>query len=137
MKLLELENYDLGSRKIIMYPDLSVTGRLFGGMLLSWIDEAMAMLAMGTMKTQDVVTKKVSEVNFLAPGLLGDILEIWGRDIKQGHTSLTMHGQVVVRRATPDGEKTIPICDCTIVFVAIDAKGKPCVWGQRAAGTIS
>ena len=123
-----LKDYQLASRKIIMYPDLSVSGRLFGGKLLSWIDEAMAMLAMGTMQSQDIVTKKISEVNFMAPGLLGDILEIWGRDTKRGRTSLMMHGKVLVRRAHEDGEKLIPICECAILFVAIDQKGKPCAW---------
>ena len=82
------------------------------------------------MQSQDIVTKKIGEVNFLAPALLGDILEIWGRDIKRGRTSLSMEGRVVVRRAHEQGEKMIPICECTILFVAIDEKGKPCVWNK-------
>ena len=126
----ELNNYELANRTIIMYPDLSVSGRLFGGKLLSWIDEAMAMLAMRTMQSQDIVTKKISQVNFLAPGLLGDILEIWGRDIKRGRSSLTMHCKIVVRRAHEDSEQLISICECTILFVAIDRQGKPRVWNK-------
>ena len=56
---MELEEYQLCTRNMIMYPDLSVAGRLFGGKLLSWIDEAMAMQAMSIMKTQHIVTKKI------------------------------------------------------------------------------
>ncbi|NQZ58859.1 MAG: acyl-CoA thioesterase [Lentisphaeraceae bacterium] len=121
--------YKLANRKIIMYPDLSVTGRLFGGKLLSWIDEGMAMLAMGVMQSQDIVTKKISEVNFEAPGKLGDILEIWGKEEKRGRSSLTMHGKVMVRRAVEGKEQLISICNCTIVFVAIGENGRPCRWG--------
>ena len=125
---MNLEGYTLATRNMIMYPDLSVAGRLFGGKLLSWLDEAMAMLAMESMNTQRVVTKTVSEVNFMAPALLGDILEIWGREIKRGRTSYTMHGQVIVKRETGEGKETVRICDCNIVFVALDEKGRPTAW---------
>ena len=125
---MDLSQYKLATRNLIMYPDLSVAGRLFGGKLLSWLDEGMAMLAMDAMNTQRIVTKTVSEVNFLAPALLGDILEIWGREVKRGSTSYTMHGQVIVRRESAEGKEIIPICDCTIVFVALNEKGKPAAW---------
>ncbi|MCM8541729.1 MAG: hypothetical protein NE328_15780 [Lentisphaeraceae bacterium] len=125
---MDLSQYKLATRNMIMYPDLSVAGRLFGGKLLSWVDEGMAMLAMDAMNTQRIVTKTVSEVNFLAPALLGDILEIWGKEIKKGCTSYSMHGQVIVRRETEQGKQIVPICDCTIVFVALNEKGKPTSW---------
>ena len=125
---MDLTEYKLATRNMIMYPDLSVAGRLFGGKLLSWIDEAMAMLAMDAMNTQRIVTKTVSEVNFQAPALLGDVLEIWGKEIKRGTTSYTMHGQVIVRRESEEGKLVVPICDCTIVFVALNEKGKPTSW---------
>jgi acyl-CoA thioesterase YciA len=127
---MELEEYQLCTRNMIMYPDLSVAGRLFGGKLLSWIDEAMAMQAMSIMKTQHIVTKKISEVNFLAPALLGDVLEIWARETVRGHSSLTMHGRVTVRREVDGIEQQVSICDCTIVFVAINEQGRPRIWNS-------
>lgn len=125
---MDLAEYKLATRNMIMYPDLSVAGRLFGGKLLSWIDEGMAMLAMDAMNTQRIVTKTVSEVNFLAPALLGDVLEIWGKEVKRGRTSYTMHGQVIVRRESDKGKEIVPICDCMIVFVALNEKGRPTSW---------
>lgn len=125
---MDLSDYNLATRNMIMYPDLSVAGRLFGGKLLSWVDEGMAMLAMDSMNTQRIVTKTVSEVNFRAPALLGDVLEIWGKEIKRGVTSYTMHGQVIVRRETEQGKEIVEICDCTIVFVALNEAGKPTSW---------
>lgn len=125
---MDLSEYKLATRNMIMYPDLSVAGRLFGGKLLSWLDEGMAMLAMDAMNTQRIVTKTISEVNFQAPALLGDVLEIWGREVKRGNTSYTMHGLVVVRRESEEGKQIIPICNCTIVFVALNKKGQPRAW---------
>ena len=125
---MNLDGYQLCTRNMIMYPDLSVAGRLFGGKLLGWIDEAMAMQAMSVMKTQEIVTKQISEVNFLAPALLGDVLEIWGREVRRGQSSLTLEGKVIVRREVEELQEVVSICDCTIVFVAINKKGKPRVW---------
>lgn len=122
------EDYKLGFRKMIMYPDLSITGRLYGGMLLSWIDEAMAMLAMDAMHTQHIVTKKISEVNFKAPARLGDLLEIWGKVESRGKSSLTMVGKVIVKRDLDGDTHFSEICEYSIVFVAIDEKGKPRKW---------
>ena len=42
----ELKGYQLAGRKIVMYPDLNFAGRLFGGQLMSWIDEVLAAAAM-------------------------------------------------------------------------------------------
>ena len=42
----KLKGYQLAGRKIVMYPDLNFTGRLFGGQLMSWIDEVLAAAAM-------------------------------------------------------------------------------------------
>ena len=125
---MNLQGYDLCTRNMIMYPDLSVAGRLFGGKLLSMIDEAMAMHAMSIMKTQHIVTKKISEVNFLAPALLGDVLEIWAKEISRGRSSLNLHGQIIVKREVAGKESVISICDCEIVFVAINEEGRPRKW---------
>ena len=126
--IMDLKGFSLCTRKLIMYPDLSVTGRLFGGRLLSIIDESIAMQAMAIMGTQRIVTQKISEVNFLSPALLGDILEIWGAEFSRGRSSLTISGKVIVNREV-DGEiQKVLICDCSLVFVAIGDDGCPTPW---------
>ena len=96
-----LKGYQLAGRKIVMYPDLNFTGRLFGGQLMSWIDEVLAAAAMNLMGTKNIVTKKFGEIVFDAPGLLGDVVEIWYRPVKDGGTSLSMDCRVVVGRGEP------------------------------------
>ena len=125
---MDLKGFSLCTRNLIMYPDLSVAGRLFGGRLLSMIDESMAMQAMSIMGTQRIVTKKISEVNFLSPALLGDVLEVWASETARGSSSLTLSGKVTVNRETAGEQQKVLICDCSIVFVAIDENGRPKPW---------
>lgn len=124
----DLEGYELAGRKIVMYPDLNFAGRLFGGQLMSWIDEALAMMAMNRMGTKNIVTKKFGEIVFDSPGLLGDVVEIWCLYREEGTTSLSIDCRVVVRR----GESATPeqISSSSVVYVAIDEQGRPCSWGK-------
>ena len=125
----ELKGFEIATRKIIMYPDLSVTGRLFGGQLLSWIDEAVAMIAMKKTGTKTLVTKKISEVIFNAPGLLGDVLEIWCKPSNLGKSSITLECKVTVWRSKE--QLQLNICECSIIYVAIDENGRPLVWNKK------
>jgi acyl-CoA hydrolase len=124
-----LEGYTLAAQKIVMYPDLNAAGRLFGGKLMSWIDEATAMTAMRAMRTRNVVTKKFGEVVFDAPGLLGDLVEIWCRSSREGTTSLTLECRVVVRRE--NGDRVQQICRSSVVYVALDSQGRPRAWREK------
>lgn len=126
---LELQGYTLATRKIVMYPHLNASGRLFGGLLMSWIDEALAMVAGGIMRTRSIATKKLSEVVFDAPGEVGDVVEIWCRTAREGNTSLTLGCVVVVYRE--DFER-LHICRCNVVYVALDpASGRPVPWHKN------
>ncbi len=122
----ELEEYTLASRRLVMFSDLNFGGRLFGGRLMAWIDEAGALIAMRAMGTKTLVTKKIGEVIFDAPGMLGDFVEIWCKTAREGRTSLTLDCRVVVRDVADD--KVAQICRSTIVYVALDANGAPTAW---------
>ena len=123
---VKLEGYQLAGRKIVMYPDLNFAGRLFGGQLMSWIDEVLAAAAMNLMGTKNIVTKKFGEVVFDSPGLLGDVVEIWYRPVKEGVTSLSMDCRVVVGRGEPVTLEQIS--SSNVVYVALDAEGRPSPW---------
>lgn len=119
-------------RKIVMYADLNAAGSIFGGQLVSWIDEASAIFASCQMNTPRVVTKKISELIFNQPAKLGDMLEVWCNVHKEGTTSLTIQA-IVIRRHFTDNGASAPtedaeICRCELVFVALDDKGQPKAW---------
>jgi acyl-CoA hydrolase len=125
-----LEGYHLSVQRLVMYSDLNAAGRLFGGHLMAWIDEATAMTAMRITKTMRVVTKKFGEVVFEAPGLLGDLVEVWCRPEREGTTSLTLEAMVLVR--TIPSDETRVICRSSVVYVALDEDGKPWAWNEKA-----
>ncbi len=122
-----IENdFIFASRRLVMYSDLNSAGRLFGGQLMAWLDEATAQVAARVMRTQNLVTKKFGEVVFDHPGKLGDSVEIWCRVAKEGTTSLTLDCRVLVRKVSP--ESLHQICHSTVVYVALDETGRPAAW---------
>ena len=112
------------SRRLIMNGDLNATGRLFGGKLMAWIDEAAALFCMAQMGTRQIVTKKISEVIFNEPADLGDVLEFLFRVKQGGRTSLTVECQVVTKMIGDTDRKKL-IVECDVVFVAIGKDGRP------------
>ena len=118
----------LAAQRLVMYSDLNAAGRLFGGRLMAWMDEACAMTAMRIMRTKRIVTKKFGEVIFDAPGFLGDYVEVWCRPERRGTTSLTLACRVLARAVTSDHAEAI--CRSTVVYVALDEQGRPEAWRQ-------
>ena len=128
----EKDGYTRTYRKLVMYKDLNAQGSIFGGTLVSWMDEAAAIFSGETVGTRRIVTKKISELIFEVPAKLGDLLEIWCKPIKKGKTSLTT-SVLVLRRMSQDESKehVAEICCSEFVFVAIDENGRPVEWKNR------
>ena len=62
------------TRKWVRPEDLNANGTLFGGSLLRWIDEEAAVYAIIQLGNGKVVTKYMSEINFLSSAKEGDIV---------------------------------------------------------------
>lgn len=103
------------SRKLIKPEDLNANNTLFGGALLKWIDEDAGIYAMTKLNTQKVVTKFISEINFVSSAKQGDIIEIGLQFLSIGITSITF--SCVVRNIFT--KKTILSIE-KIVFVMVD-----------------
>lgn len=108
------------TRRLIKYEDLNPRGTLFGGKLLQFIDEEAAIYAFCQLGTQMVVTKFMSEINFIAPAHLGDVVEIGMDMVQVGRTSITFQCEV----RNKNTKQTIIKID-KIVFVNVDSEGKP------------
>ena len=110
---------------------LNPSGTLFGGECMRWVDEEAAMYAECQLETKNIVTKVVSEINFVSPGRKGDTIEIGVEAIKFGITSITL--EVLVRNA--DTRETIVKID-KMVFVSINPEtGKPIPHGKTQIRT--
>ena len=108
------------TRKLIKPEDLNGRNTLFGGRLMSWIDEECAIYCACQMKTHQIVTKYISEMNFMSPAYQGDMIEIGVETISVGRTSLTL--SAVVRNK--DTKENLIQVD-RLVFVSVDAAGRP------------
>ena len=113
------------TRKLIKYEDLNSGGSLFGGQLLKWIDEEASIYTMCQLETNKIVTKLMSEINFMKPAHLNNIIEIGVDVISFGRTSITL--KVVAR--IKDTKNEILKID-KMVFVSIDENGKPVPHGK-------
>lgn len=54
------------TRKWVKPGDLNANGTLFGGRLLAWIDEEAALYSIIQLENSKVVTKYMSEINFMS-----------------------------------------------------------------------
>jgi len=108
------------SRKLIKPQDMNAHGTLFGGSVLAWIDEEAAIYVSCQLGKGNLVTKFMSEIDFVSSAKLGDIIEIGMETVKFGRTSITVRCEVR-NKFTKD---TIIKID-RIVFVHLDKEGHP------------
>ncbi len=108
------------TRKWVKPEDLNPSGTLFGGRLLAWIDEEAALYTIIQFDHSRVVTKFMSEINFMSSAKQGDIVEIGIEVIKFGKTSLTLKCEVRNKMT----RETIITVD-QIIMVNVDENGVP------------
>lgn len=113
------------TRKWVKPEDLNPNGTLFGGKLLAWIDEEVALYSIIQLENTRVVTKHMSEINFRSSANQGDIVEIGIDVVKFGNTSLTLRCEV---RNIMTRETIITIDTITMVSLGVD--GKPQAHGK-------
>ncbi|HUH25257.1 MAG TPA: hotdog domain-containing protein [Flavobacterium sp.] len=113
------------TRKWVKPEDLNPNKTLFGGKLLAWIDEEAALYSIIQLENSHVVTKFMSEINFMASAKEGDIVEIGLEVVKFGNSSLILKCEVRNKMT----HETIITVD-KITMVNLDADGKPKAHGK-------
>ena len=115
-----MADIEFTTRKWVRPEDLNANGTLFGGSLLTWIDEEATIYAISQLGNPRVVTKIISEINFVSSAIQGDLIEMGLVAIKFGTTSITMRAEVrnMITR------KNILTVD-HIVFVGLGLDGRP------------
>ena len=117
------------------YPTLHPSGQftcystIFGGVLLSYIDQAGAIGAGREVIRAGgpppvVLTVAMNRVEFKKPVLVGDVVRFLTRLVGMGRTSITMHVSVEAER----GEEVLQVTEAEVVYVGIDpsaAERKP------------
>ncbi|RYH74530.1 acyl-CoA thioesterase [Flavobacteriaceae bacterium 144Ye] len=113
------------TRKWVKPEDLNPNQTLFGGQLLAWIDEEAALYTIIQLENSKIVTKYISEINFMSSAKQGDIIEIGIEVLKFGRTSLTMKCEVRNKMT----RETILTVD-NIIMVNLGKDGKPAPHGK-------
>ena len=110
------------TRKWVKPEDLNPNGTLFGGSLLAWIDEEAALYTVVQLENKHIVTKFISEINFISAPRQGDIIEIGIEAVEFGRTSLTLRCEV---RNKITRENILSIDKITMVNLGEDGKPAP------------
>src|SRR5690606_13081123 len=108
------------TRKWVKHEDLNANGTLFGGKLLAWIDEEAALYSIIQLENNFVVTKYISEINFVSSANQGDVVEIDIDVVKVGKSSITLCCEVRNKK-TSQTSLTID----KIIMVNLDKDGTP------------
>jgi acyl-CoA thioesterase YciA len=108
--------------QVVMLPrDCNPHGTIFGGVILSYLDQAGAIGARREVvraggQPPVVVTVAMNRVDFKKPVLVGDVVRFLTRLVKLGRASITMHVSVEVERGT----QVIQVTEAEVVYVGID-----------------
>ena len=113
---------ELTVRTIAMPADTNANGDIFGGWVMSQMDQAGGIA--GVERAQGrVVTVAVEAMHFIRPVRIGDVLCVYTRVERIGRTSMTIRVEAWARRfQTRLREKAT---DATFTYVAIDQDGRP------------
>ncbi|HDN2512991.1 acyl-CoA thioesterase [Providencia vermicola] len=95
---------------------------LFGGTALAWMDE-VSFITATRFSRKRLVTVSTEKINFTHPIPSGTIVELVGKVIRVGRTSLTVNVSIFLEDMYSEGREEV--IHGQFNFVAIDDNGKP------------
>lgn len=114
-------NLTLVLRVVTMPKDTNQYGTIFGGVILSYIDQAGFVQARHH-GNHRWVTVAMDRVEFKQPVQLGDVVTFYARTARTGRTSVTVEVDVQAERYST-GE-VVAVTSASLVMVAVDETGK-------------
>jgi|SRR5581483_129850 len=115
----------------MMPRDTNAQGTIFGGVILSYIDQAGAIEA----RRQGVgvmVTVAMDKVVFHEPVFVGDLMSFWCETLRIGTSSITVKVKVESNRFNDPGKKVL-VTEAQVVYVNLGEDRKPTPIARRAA----
>jgi acyl-CoA thioesterase YciA len=122
-ELADLDAWQLAIRVVAMPENTNAYGDIFGGWLMSQADIAGSTLAIRAAHGR-VATVAVKEFRFVAPVLVGDLVELYARRARSGTTSVTVEIQAWAQ-GEPDPRSRRRVASALITYVAVNAEGRP------------
>ena len=110
-------------RALMMPRDTNAHGTIFGGVILSYIDQAGAIEAR-RQGLQFMVTVSMDKVVFHEPVFVGDLVSFWTETLRIGNTSITTKVVVEAIRAGDPSQK-VTVTEAQVVYVNLGKNRKP------------
>jgi acyl-CoA thioesterase YciA len=108
--------------QVVMMPrDTNPMNTIFGGVILSYIDQAGALGARREVVRAGgplpfLVTVAFNRVEFKQPVLVGDVVRFLTRLVRIGRTSITVQVRVEAERA----DRVLHVTEAEVVYVGVD-----------------
>jgi len=110
-------------RVVLMPKDTNAHGTIFGGVILSYIDQAAAVEAKRH-GASFIVTVAMREVVFHEPVYVGDLVSFYTGLVRLGRTSITVSVEVFAQRGEGTGGM-IKVTQAEVTFVNLDENRQP------------
>jgi len=109
--------------RVLMMPrDTNANGTIFGGVILSHLDQAGAVPAYRRCRGR-IVTVSMDRVVFHQPVNVGDLVSYYARIVRVGRTSVTV--QVIVEASRRLGDPAVEVTSANVTYVHVDDQGRP------------
>ena len=110
--------------RVLMMPrDTNAHGTIFGGVILSYIDQAGAIEAR-RQGSRLMLTVSMDKIVFHEPVFVGDLVSFWTETLRIGTTSITVKVICEVIRGT-NPQKKVMVTEAQVVYVNVGDDGKP------------
>lgn len=118
------EKWEEPAIRVLMMPrDTNGSGTIFGGVILSYIDQAGAIEAR-RQGSRLMVTVSMDKVVFHEPVFVGDLISLWTETLRIGTTSITVKVVCEAIRGT-DPQKKVLVTEAQVVYVNVGDDRKP------------
>lgn len=114
---------ELAIRVSMLPRDTNPGGTIFGGVILSYLDQAGGIEARRH-ADKLFVTVAIRGVEFIAPVYVGDVVSFYARTVKVGRSSVTVSIAVEARRYR-NGDEIARVMEAEAVYVAVDENRRP------------
>lgn len=122
MKKVAIQDTKTVQTRLVLPPDTNHLNTIFGGKVLTYIDEIGALTAMKHAKSA-VVTASIDSVDFLNSAKAGDSLTLEAFVTYTGTSSMEIFVKVIAHDLIKDEEKLTT--ESFLTMVAVNEQGKP------------
>jgi acyl-CoA thioesterase YciA len=110
--------------RVVMMPrDTNANGTIFGGVIMSYIDQA-GFIEARRHAPHRYVSVAMDAIEFIEPVFVGDILSLYCEILRVGRTSLRVRVVVIADRFA-EQDRRVKVTDAQVTYVAIDDNRRP------------